>query len=50
ETTFEYSLTSDVSPDPALPKLSEINGPEIDLSNLSSLEQTLQLLTEAGLI
>ena len=50
EKTFEYSLTLDVSPDPALPKLSEINGPEIDLSNLSSLEQTLQLLTEAGLI
>ena len=50
EATFEYSLTLDVSPDPALPKLSEINGPEIDLSNLSSLEQTLQLLTEAGLI
>lgn len=50
EKTFEYSLTSDISPDPTLPKLSEINGPEIDLSNLSSLEQTLQLLTEAGLI
>jgi iron(III) transport system substrate-binding protein len=50
ETTFEYSLTSDVSPDPTLPKLSDINGPEIDLSDLSSLDQTLQLLTEAGLI
>ena len=50
EKTFEYSLTSDVSPDPTLPKLSEISGPEIDLSDLSSLEQTLQLLTEAGLI
>ena len=50
EKTFEYSLTSDVSPDPALPKLSEIKGPEIDLSDLSSLEQTLQLLTESGLI
>ena len=50
EKTFEYSLTSDVSPDPTLPKLSDINGPEIDLSDLSSLDQTLQLLTEAGLI
>ena len=50
EKTFEYSLTSDVSPDPTLPKLSENKGPEIDLSDLSSLEQTLQLLTEAGLI
>lgn len=48
--TFEYSMTSDVAPDPTLPKLSEINGPKIDLSDLSSLEQTLQLLSEAGLI
>jgi iron(III) transport system substrate-binding protein len=50
EETFEYSLTSDVSPDPSLPKLSEIRSPEIDLSKLSTLDQTLQLLTEAGLI
>ena len=50
ETTYEYSLTSDISPDASLPKLSEINSPEIDLSELSTLDQTLQLLTEAGLI
>ena len=50
EKTFEYSLTSDVSPDPTLPKLSEINSPEIDLSDLASLEQTLELLSQAGLI
>ncbi len=50
ENTFEYSMTSDIAPDPTLPKLSEINGPKIDLSDLSSLEQTLQLLSEAGLI
>jgi iron(III) transport system substrate-binding protein len=50
EKTFEYSMTSDTAPDPALPKLSEIEGPEIDLSELSTLDQTLQLLTEAGLI
>lgn len=50
ESTYEYSMTSDVAPDPALPKLSEISGPEIDLSDLSSLEQTLKLLTQAGLI
>ena len=50
ENTFEYSMTSDVAPDPSLPKLSEINGPKIDLSDLSSLEQTLQLLSEVGLI
>lgn len=48
--TFEYSMTAETAPDPALPKLNEIAGPEIDLSELSTLDQTLQLLTEAGLI
>lgn len=50
EKTFEYSLTSDVAPSPTLPKLSEIQGPQIDLSDLSSLKQTLQMLADAGLI
>lgn len=50
ETTFEYSLTSDISPDPTLPNLSEIKGPEIDLSDLASLNETLQMLSQAGLI
>jgi iron(III) transport system substrate-binding protein len=50
ETTFEYSLTTDVAPDASLPKLSEIGGPEIDLSNLSSLNVTLEMLAKAGLI
>jgi iron(III) transport system substrate-binding protein len=48
--TFEYSLTSDVSPDESLPTLSEIGGPEIDLSDLSSLNVTLEMLAKAGLI
>ena len=50
KTTFEYSLSSDVSPDDSLPKLSEIGGPEIDLSDLSSLNVTLEMLAKAGLI
>ena len=50
EKTFEYSLTSDVSPDDSLPKLSEIGGPKIDLSDLSSLNVTLEMLANAGLI
>ncbi|MFD1151074.1 iron ABC transporter substrate-binding protein [Saccharothrix hoggarensis] len=32
-----------------LPALSELNGPDIDLSKLSSLQQTLTMLQEAGL-
>lgn len=50
KTTFEYSLSSDVSPDDSLPKLSEIGGPKIDLSDLSSLNLTLEMLAKAGLI
>lgn len=49
-TTFEYSISSDVSPDDSLPKLSEVGGPEIDLSELSSLSVTLVMLAKAGLI
>ena len=48
--TFEYSLTADVSPDESLPKLSEIGGPKIDLSDLASLNMTLDMLAKAGLI
>jgi iron(III) transport system substrate-binding protein len=50
ETTFEYSMTSDAAPDPTLPKLADIAGPDIDLSDLSTLSVTLELLAEAGLI
>lgn len=48
--TFEYSMTSDAAPDPTLPKLADIAGPEIDLSDLATLSLTLELLAEAGLI
>ncbi len=50
ENTFEYSLTSDAPPSDSLPALSEIGGPEIDLTDLSSLNETLELLARAGLI
>lgn len=50
EKTFEYSLTVATKPDESLPTLSEIGGPAIDLSDLSTLEQTQNLLREAGLI
>lgn len=50
DNTYEYSLTSDTPPDASLPILSEIGGPEIDLSDLSSLNETLELMAKAGLI
>jgi iron(III) transport system substrate-binding protein len=48
--TFEYSLTSNTPPSATLPALDEIGGPNIDLSDLSSLSETLELLAKAGLI
>lgn len=48
--TFEYSLTSNTPPSSSLPALNEIGGPDIDLSDLSSLSETLDLLAKAGLI
>ncbi len=46
--TFEYPLLAGVEPDPRLPTLSEIQTPEIDLSNLDDLQGTLQLLQDVG--
>ena len=48
--TFEYSLTTTDAPVNTLPTLEEIGGPEIDLSDLSTLADTQSLLREAGLI
>ena len=50
EKNFEFPLASGVQPLPSLPKLSEVQSPDIDLSNLSDLDQTLTMLREAGLL
>jgi iron(III) transport system substrate-binding protein len=50
EETKEYPLVEGVEPDPALPALSEIGTPEIDLSDLSDLDGTLQLLQDVGIL
>jgi iron(III) transport system substrate-binding protein len=50
EETKEYPLVEGVEPDPALPPLAEIGTPDIDLSDLSDLEGTLQLLQEVGIL
>jgi iron(III) transport system substrate-binding protein len=50
EETEEYPLIEGVDPDPALPPLSDIGTPEIDLSDLSDLDGTLQLLQEVGIL
>jgi iron(III) transport system substrate-binding protein len=50
EETSEYPLIDGVEPDvPGLPPLDTVQGPEIDLSELDTLEETLRLLDEVGL-
>jgi len=50
EKNFEFPLASGVQPLPSLPKLSEVQSPDIDLSDLSHLDETLAMLREAGLL
>jgi iron(III) transport system substrate-binding protein len=48
--TFEYPMTDGVEPAADLPPLASIEGPAIDLSDLDSLEETIAMLEEAGLL
>ncbi|MDQ3346074.1 MAG: extracellular solute-binding protein, partial [Chloroflexota bacterium] len=48
--TKEYPLIEGVEPDAEMPPLGEIGTPEIDLSDLSDLEGTLELLQEVGIL
>ena len=46
--TYEYPLVEGVEANPALPPLSTIETPDIDLSDLADLQGTLDLLQEVG--
>jgi len=48
--TKEYPLAAGIEPDADLPSLESIGTPDIDLSDLSDLEGTLELLQEAGIL
>ena len=48
--TKEYPLLDGVEPDAELPPLDDIGTPELDLSDLSDLEGTLELLQEVGVL
>lgn len=48
--TWEYPLVTDVADPAGLPALEELGGPQLDLTDLDSLEQTQQLLTDVGLL
>jgi iron(III) transport system substrate-binding protein len=49
EETKEYPVIAGVPTAAGLPPLTSLNSPQIDLSDLDSLEQTLQMIEEAGL-
>jgi len=46
--TFEYPLIPDVEPIGDLPTIDELDVPDIDLTELSDLEPTIDLMREAG--
>ena len=48
--TYEYPLVEEVAPNAALPPLSEIQSPDLDLNRLEDLEGTLQLLQDLGIL
>jgi len=48
--TFEYPLVAGVDPPEGVPSLDSLEPPEIDLADLDSLEETLDLLAEVGLL
>ena len=47
-TTFEYPLIPDIEPIGGLPTIDELDVPDIDLTELSDLEPTVDLMREAG--
>ena len=49
ETTYEYPMIEGVDPPAGLPTLEELDAPDLDLSDLDSLGETLELINEAGL-
>jgi len=50
EKTFEYPLVPEVPAPAGLPALSELDPPDLDLSDLADLERTLELLREVGIL
>jgi iron(III) transport system substrate-binding protein len=48
--TFEYPLVATVEPAADLPPLADIEGPDIDLSDLDTLGETVAMLEEVGLL
>lgn len=49
ENTYEYPLVEGIDAPEGLPPLDELQGPEIDLSDLADLETTVRMIQDAGL-
>lgn len=49
EQTHEYPLIDGVEPDPALPRLDELQVPDIDLNDLDTLAATVEMIQRSGL-
>lgn len=49
EQTYEYPVVSGVPTAPGLPELSTLEVPDIDLNDLDTLQQTIQMITDVGL-
>ncbi len=50
EETFEFPLVAGVPSPAGVPSLGSLNPPDLDLSSLSDLRATLELLTDVGLV
>ncbi|AZC14667.1 MULTISPECIES: iron ABC transporter substrate-binding protein [unclassified Microbacterium] len=50
EETFEYPLVGDLPGPEGVPAREDLGAPDIDLSDLASLQETVALITEAGLL
>lgn len=48
--TFEYPLVPDVDPIGDLPSIDELDVPDIDLTELSDLEPTVDLMNDVGVL
>ena len=48
--SFAYPMIPDVAPPGGLPTIDQLNPPDVDLSELSDLEPTLELMREAGVL
>jgi len=49
EQTYEYPLVAGVPTAPGLPELASLESPEIDLNDLDTLQETVQMIKDAGL-